>query len=77
MSDHEGERCPGLGQCVDAWHDEGCEAFWRYADASGFVIHGGMYDEQDAMIKTLWTGPDGPDEVWHRRSQGGRWIKEV
>lgn len=76
MSDHEGEQCPGLGRCVNAWHGEGCEAFWQYADASGFVLRGGMYDEQDAMSKTLWTGPDGPDEVWVRDAYG-QWIREV
>lgn len=76
MSDHEGEPCPGLGKCSDSWHVDGCEPYWQYADASGYVIKYGMYDEDDAMIKTLWTSPDGPDEVWYREAPGSEWMKE-
>lgn len=76
MSTHALGDCPGLGKCENSWHAEGCDPYWIFADASGYVISGGMYDEQDAMRKTLWSGPDGPEEVWHRRSPGGRWVCE-
>ena len=67
--------CPGL-QCPQAWHDNGCDPFWQYADRDGYVLRGGVHDEDDAMSRTFWTCPDGPDEVWHRRSSGARWVRE-
>jgi hypothetical protein len=73
---HGFSACPGVGYCGHSWHDGGCDPHWQYADESGYVISGGQYDEQDAMRKTLWSGPDGPDEIWIRPRAGDSWVRE-
>lgn len=76
---HAGWECPGvtdLSACNYVWSsDSGCAPHWTYSDASGTNIDGSLYAETDAAEKVLWSGPDGPDEVW-RRDANGNWERE-
>lgn len=69
-----GWECPGarnLSACDYIWSaDSGCAPKWSYSDESGYSIDGSVTAERDAHSKALWSGPDGPDEVWERDSEG-------
>lgn len=60
-------QCPGL-DCDNSWHINGCGPMWQMIDAHGYELHGGLYDEDDAVERRRWDGPDGPDLIEYRRS---------
>lgn len=74
---HAVGKCPGLGQCEYAWHNDGCEPYWQYAGASGQDISGSPTAELDATSVALWEGPDGPSEVWVRDEPGDEWRRDI
>lgn len=59
-------QCPGL-DCDNAWHINGCEPYWQYS-RDGYVLDGGLYDEDDADERSLWASLDGPDLIEYKRN---------
>lgn len=76
---HAGWECPGVtdsSACDYVWSaDSGCAPHWNFADESGNTINGSPYAEEDAHEKSLWIGPDGPEETFVRNAEG-QWERD-
>lgn len=73
---HPVGQCPGLGMCLNSWHEGGCDPYWQYGSEDNRDISREMYAEDDAVEKRLWEGPDEPSQVWKRPDTSAEWVRE-